>query len=187
MKAPGLYVFTLIFWCYVDMYRQESGSCCTPLPFLTYFLPFHLSRFSFYINKLKFRARGKESTEVRKSQNRVKESENSYQKLKRSPRDRHTKTHVNCIEIFRLARPSFSIERVNVCEHTTKTASLESLRKVPLVTPSLSCVHKHLLSFDWGRWPCQSKYLDSVSVCLCVPVPFVISSIPGKSFHFPFP
>ena len=28
---------------------------------------------------------------------------------------------------------------------------------------------------------------DSVSVCLCVPVPFVISSIPGKSFHFPFP
>ena len=22
---------------------------------------------------------------------------------------------------------------------------------------------------------------------LCVPVPFVISSIPGKSFHFPFP
>ena len=35
--------------------------------------------------------------------------------------------------------------------------------------------------------PCQSKYLDSVSVCLCLPVPFVISSIPGKSFHFPFP
>ena len=23
--------------------------------------------------------------------------------------------------------------------------------------------------------------------CLCVSVPFVISSIPGKSFHFPFP
>ena len=37
-------------------------------------------------------------------------------------------------------------------------------------TPSLSCVHKHLLSFDWGRRPCQSKYLDTVSVCLCVPV-----------------
>ena len=50
-----------------------------------------------------------------------------------------------------------------------------------LVTPSLSCVHKPLLSFDWGRRPCQSKYLDSVSVCLCVLVPFVISSIPGKS------
>ena len=34
--------------------------------------------------------------------------------------DRHTQTHGNCIEIFRLARPSFSIERdlydtVSVC------------------------------------------------------------------------
>ena len=41
-----------------------------------------------YIN----RPRGKESTEVRITQNKGKESENSYQKLKRSPRDRHTKT-----------------------------------------------------------------------------------------------
>ena len=40
-----------------------------------------------------------------------KESENSYQELKRSQKDRHTQTHENCIEIFRLARPSFSIER----------------------------------------------------------------------------
>ena len=38
-----------------------------------------------------------------------------------------------------------------------------------LVTPSLSCVHKHLLSSDWERRPCLSKYLDTVSVCLCVP------------------
>ena len=45
------------------------------------------------------------------SQNKGKESENSYQKLKRSLRDRHTKTHGNCIEIFRLAWPSLSIER----------------------------------------------------------------------------
>ena len=36
--------------------------------------------------------------------------------------------------------------------------------------PSLSCVHKHLLSFDWERLLCQLKYLDTVSVCLCVPV-----------------
>ena len=28
------------------------------------------------------------------------ESENSYQELKRSPKDRHTQTHGNCIEIF---------------------------------------------------------------------------------------
>ena len=54
---------------------------------------------------------GKESTKVRKSQIKGKESENSYQELKRSQKDRHTQTHRNCIEIFRLARPSFSIER----------------------------------------------------------------------------
>ena len=65
-------------------------------------------------------------------QNKGKESENSYQELKRSQKERHTQSHGNCIEIFRLARPSFSIrKRVNVCEHTTKMASLESLRKVP--------------------------------------------------------
>ena len=45
------------------------------------------------------------------SQIKGKESENSYQELKRSPKDRHTQTHGNCIEIFRLAWPSFSIER----------------------------------------------------------------------------
>ena len=36
--------------------------------------------------------RGKESTEVRKSQINGEESENSYQKLKRSQNDRHTET-----------------------------------------------------------------------------------------------
>ena len=40
-----------------------------------------------------FRPRGKESTEVRKSQIKGKESENSYQELKRSRNDRHTQTH----------------------------------------------------------------------------------------------
>ena len=34
-----------------------------------------------------------------------------YQELKRSQTDRHTQTHGNCIEIFPLAWPSFSIER----------------------------------------------------------------------------
>ena len=37
------------------------------------------------------RPRGKESTEVRKSQIKGKESKNSYQELKRSQNDRHTK------------------------------------------------------------------------------------------------
>ena len=74
-----------------------------------------------------FRPRGEESTEVRVSQNKGKESENSYQKMKRSLKDRHTKTHGNCIEIFRQARPPLSIKRENVCEHTTKMA-LEEVR-----------------------------------------------------------
>ena len=58
-----------------------------------------------------YRPRGKESTEVRKSQIEGKESENSNQELKISQKDRHTQTHGNCIEIFRLAWPSFSIGR----------------------------------------------------------------------------
>ena len=39
------------------------------------------------------RPRGKESTEVRITQNKGKERENSYQKLKRSPKESHTHTH----------------------------------------------------------------------------------------------
>ena len=46
------------------------------------------------------RPRGKESTEVRKSQIKGKESENSYQELKRSQKDRHTQTHGNIIGYF---------------------------------------------------------------------------------------
>ena len=84
------------------------------------------------------------------SKNKGKESENSYQKLKRSLKDRHMKTHGNYIEIFRPTRPSLSIKRENVCEHTTKMASPESANLVApfihsLVTPSFSCVHKNSL------------------------------------------
>ena len=67
-----------------------------------------------------YRPHGKESTEVRKSQIMGKESENSYQKLKRSLKDRHMQTQGNCIEIFQQARPSLSIDAI-----------------------------KHLLSSDW--------------------------------------
>ena len=69
-------------------------------------------KFAIYIYIYIYTPRGKESTEVRKSQNKGKESENSYQKLKRSPRDGHTKTHGNCIFVNR--------KRVNVCEHTQR-------------------------------------------------------------------
>ena len=74
-----------------------------------------------------YRPRGKEGTKVRKSQIKGKESENSYQELTRSLKDRRTQTHGNCIEMFRQAQPSLSIKRENVCEHTTKMVSLESL------------------------------------------------------------
>ena len=35
---------------YRDVYRRESGRCCTLSFFLTFCLSIHLSRFSFYIN-----------------------------------------------------------------------------------------------------------------------------------------
>ena len=50
---------------------------------------------------IKNRPLGKESIEVRKLQKMGKESENSYQKLKRPLKDRYMKTRGNCIEIFR--------------------------------------------------------------------------------------
>ena len=46
-------------------------------------------RFTFNIKYIRFRQGGKESTEVHITQNKGKERENSYQKLKRSPEERH--------------------------------------------------------------------------------------------------
>ena len=41
----------MIYWCYADVYRLESGRCCTLPFFLTFFfLSFHLYGFSFCIN-----------------------------------------------------------------------------------------------------------------------------------------
>ena len=83
-----------------------------------------------------------------------KESENSYQKLKRSQKDRHTQTHRNCIEIFRLARLTavfLNRRRVNVCEHATKTASLESLQKVMRGMDGLESLRKVARGMDGGK------------------------------------
>ena len=50
-----------------------------------------------------------------KTQNKGKESENSYKKLKRSPRDRHTKTHGNSIEDISTGTAVFvNRKRVNI-------------------------------------------------------------------------
>ena len=48
------------------------------------------------------------------------------------------------------------------------------------------CTHIHSLSSDWERRPCPLKYFDFVSVCVFVCLSTVISSIFGKSSHFPF-
>ena len=91
---------------------------------------------NFHSNK----PRGKESTELRKSQIKGKESENSYQELKRLRKGQaHTNTRKLNRDISTGTAVFLNRKRVNDC------------------------------------------------VCLCVPVPFVISSIPGKSFYFPFP
>ena len=48
---------------------------------------------------MQHKSHGKESAKVQITQNKGKESENSYQKLKRSQWNRHTYTHGNLIEI----------------------------------------------------------------------------------------
>ena len=58
---------------------------------------------------------------------------------------------------------------------------------IVIVTPSLSCAHIHSFSSDWKRRPCPSKYFDFVSMRVFMCLSTVISSIFGKSFHFPFP
>ena len=57
-----------------------------------------------------------------------KESENSYQELKRSQKGQaHTNTRKQNQDILTGTAVFLNRKRVNVCEHTTKTASLESL------------------------------------------------------------
>ena len=56
-------------------------------------------------------------------QNKQKEREKSYQKLKRSPEERHTQTYS---KYFMATDIFLNQKRVNVCEHMTKMASLES-------------------------------------------------------------
>ena len=44
LKPPSFYVFTVIYWHYADIFRHESGRCCTLPFFLTYFFSkFHRS------------------------------------------------------------------------------------------------------------------------------------------------
>ena len=64
------------------------------------------------------RPRGKESTEVRKSQIKGKESENSYQELKRSRKGQaHTNTQKLNRDILTGTAIFLNRKRVNVCEH----------------------------------------------------------------------
>ena len=54
LKAPDLFVFTLIFIRYADVYRHESGRCHSILPFLTYFLSFHLSMVFYWYSYIEY-------------------------------------------------------------------------------------------------------------------------------------
>ena len=61
-----------------------------------------------------------------------KESENSYQELKRPQKGQaHTNTWKLNRDISTGTAFFLNRKRVHVCEHTTKTASLESLQKEP--------------------------------------------------------
>ena len=75
-------------------------------------------------------------------ENKGKESENSNQKLK-TARWTGTQTHTwkQNQNILTDTAVFLNQKRANVCEHRTKMTSR-------LVTPSLSCVHIHLLSSD---------------------------------------
>ena len=53
----------------------------------------------------------KKCTKVRITQKIGKERENSYQKIKRSPEERHTQTHENLNDIFRGSQMPFLIRR----------------------------------------------------------------------------
>ena len=79
------------------------------------------------ITCISFRPRGKESTEVRITQNKGKESENSYQKLERS-RWTGTRTHTRKQNQNILTDTAVFLnqKRATVCEHTKKMVSLES-------------------------------------------------------------
>ena len=81
------------------------------------------------MNKLqRKRPHGKECTEVRITQNKGKESENSYRKLKSSrwtgTRTQTRKQNQNILTDTAVLNQ----KRANVCEHTTRMASLEFLR-----------------------------------------------------------
>ena len=86
-----------------------------------HFVPIYIIYIYIYI----YRPCGKESTEVRITQNKGKESENSYQKL--SSRWTGTWTHTRKQNQNILTDTAFLLnqKRANVCEHRTRIASLE--------------------------------------------------------------
>jgi hypothetical protein len=74
-----------------------------------------------------YRPCGKESTEVRTTQNKGKERENSYQKFEEITIDKaHANTRKHNRSISTVTAVFLNQKRTNVCEHTTKMTSLES-------------------------------------------------------------
>ena len=137
---------------------------------------------------------GKESTEVWKSQIKGKESENSYQKLKRSPKDRHTQTVLRYFDWHgRLSQSDESKclwihDQDGIVREFTKGATRG--RKFPsinpsrnplvapfvntLVTQSLSCVHKRLTCFE--KWMPQHVFVGIVHLWFFFFFGFLVTS-----------
>ena len=113
------------------------------------------------------RPRGKESTEVQKSQIKGKKSENSYQELKRS---RKGQAHTNTRKLNRDISTGTAV--------FLKKLSSDAVFVVCSQTFTLFQLRKTAVLVEISRY--------SFRVFVCV-YPSVISSIPGKSFHFPFP
>ena len=107
-----------------------------------------------------------------------KESENSYQKLKRSPRDRHTKTHGNCIEIFRLARPSLSIGIVNPIDKDSRASRNISIQFLCVYPPVISSISGKEFSLSFPL------FCDFRTLVLSFPRGLKISLIWQKSIYW---
>jgi hypothetical protein len=97
-----------------------------------------------------------------------KERENSYRKLKRSSEERHTETYSKYIDGDRCL--SQSEESKCMWTHS-------------IVTPSLPCVHIHLLSSDWERH-LSPLNISNKFPCVYVWLPLENSSIFIRGFPF---
>ena len=135
MKATVLAESSLYFiFCpgyhhYCDVYRHELGRCLTLPFFLTFFIKLRLKYLVYYVlsflNVFTIILETSSLSIVSLlKKNKGNERENSYQKLKRYPEERHTQTHGNLYKIFWWSQTSFSIriEKDGITREILKSA-----------------------------------------------------------------